>query len=94
MFKFFNKKEKEKEIYKIAFCDENNLATKFGEYGTICETYEKADHIIRMGWQKESKEKINDGYKIKDAWLVIEKVVDKNQNSCYNKIIKRKGDQK
>lgn len=77
MFKFFNKKEKEKEIYKIAFCDENNLATKFGEYNTICETYEQADHIIRMGWQKERKEKINDGYKIKNSWLVIEKVVDK-----------------
>ena len=72
MFKLFNKKET-KEIYKIAFCDENDLATKFGEDGHAFETYYSADFYIRMNWNLKKEAKINDGYKIKGGWLVIEK---------------------
>ena len=46
-------------MFKIVFCDENDLATEFHEYGTY-ETYEKADHIIRMTWNKEREDKIID----------------------------------
>ncbi len=79
MLKFFkkNKNEINKEKYKIAFCDDNDLNTKFGEYNNIFDTYELADHVIRMSWRKRREDKINDGYEIDDAWLVIEKIVDK-----------------
>lgn len=76
MFFKKNKKSKKEEIYRIAFCDENDLSTVFGYYDCTFKTYETADHIIRMNWNKERKDKIKDGYKIKDAWLVIEKSVD------------------
>ena len=59
-------------MFKIVFCDENDLATEFYEYGTY-ETYEKADHIIRMAWNKKEKDKINNGYKINGAWILIKK---------------------
>lgn len=64
--------KKEKELYKIVFCDENDINTKFYEYATF-ETYEQANHCIRMGWRKNKKDKIENGYKIKDAWILIEK---------------------
>ncbi len=69
---FFKKTKKETPLYKIVFCDDNDLSTKFHEYAT-CESYEQADHIIRMGWKKEKADKIGNGYKIKDAWILIEK---------------------
>ena len=73
MFFKKNKKDKKEETYRIAFCDENDLSTVFGYYDCTFETYESADHTIRMGWRKERKDKVKDGYKIKDAWLIIEK---------------------
>jgi len=72
MFNLF-KKNKNKEKYKVVFCDENNLDTKFHEYGTY-ETYETADHVIRMGWNKKREDKINDGYPVDSAWILIEKI--------------------
>ena len=63
-------------IYKIAFCDENNLDTKFGEENMKFDTYEQADFAIRMNWNKQKNQKVNDGYAINSAWLVIEKSVD------------------
>lgn len=72
MFKFFKKEKKKKECYKIVFCDDNDLATKFHEYCT-CETYQQADHVIRMTWRKKREDKINDGYKVNSAWILIEK---------------------
>lgn len=68
----FFRKKKDTSLYKIVFCDDNDLSTKFHEYAT-CESYEQADHIIRMTWRKEKAEKVNEGYKIKDAWILIEK---------------------
>lgn len=73
MFNIFKKEEKAKEKYKVVFCDENNLNTKFHEYGTY-ETYETADHVIRMGWNKKREDKINDGYQVNNAWILIEKI--------------------
>lgn len=69
----FNLFKKNKEKYKVVFCDENNLDTKFHEYGTY-ETYETADHVIRMGWNKKREDKINDGYQVDNAWIIIEKI--------------------
>ncbi len=78
MLRFFKriiKKEQEENryIYKIAFCDENDISTKFGEWDKTFETYQSADFAIRMNWNKNfGKEK--DGYKILNSWLVIEKI--------------------
>lgn len=69
-------KKTKKVIYKVVFCDDNNIATKFGEYGSY-DSYEMADHVIRMGWNKKIEDKINDGYKVKNSWIIIEKVLDK-----------------
>ena len=74
MMKIFKKKEEKEEIYKIALCDENDLSTKFGEYNSTFKTYDSADHAIRMVWRKNREDKVKDGYKINDAWLVIEKI--------------------
>ncbi len=71
MFNPFKKNEN-KEKYKVVFCDENSLDTKFHEYGTY-ETYETADHVIRMSWNKKRKDKVNNGYKVNGAWILIEK---------------------
>ena len=72
MFKLFKKNNKIVESYSILLCDDNNADTAFGIYGTY-ETYEKADHVIRMTWNKTKDQKINDGYKISDAWIVTKK---------------------
>ena len=71
-------KMRKKENYRIAFCEENDLATKFGEYNVTFNTYEQADHAIRMGWKYRITETVNNGYKINSAWLIIEKVLTKN----------------
>ena len=72
MFKFFKKNKEAKESYSVVFCDTNNVDTAFGMYGTY-DTYEIADHIIRMAWNKRRNQKVNDGYQVKDAWIVIKK---------------------
>ena len=72
MFKFFKKNNKIVESYSVLLCDDNNANTAFEIYGTY-ETYEKADHVIRMAWNKTKEQKIDNGYKIKDAWIVIKK---------------------
>lgn len=72
MFKFFKKNKEVKESYSVVFCDTNNADTAFGMYGTY-DTYEIADHVIRMAWNKRRDQKVNDGYQIKDAWIVIKK---------------------
>ena len=72
MFKLFKKNREVKESYSVIFCDTNSIDTAFGVYGTY-DTYEKADHIIRMTWNKTKEQKIDNGYKVKDAWIVIKK---------------------
>jgi len=72
MFKFFKKNKEIKESYSVLFCDTNNTDTAFRTYGTY-DTYETADHIIRMAWNKTKDQKVNDGYKVSDAWIVIKK---------------------
>ena len=73
MFKLFKKNKEIKESYSIVFCDTNNADTAFsGIYGTY-DTYETADHVIRMTWNKTKDQKVNDGYKVDGAWIVIKK---------------------
>ena len=73
MFKLFKKNKEVKENYSIVFCDTNSADTAFsGIYGTY-DTYETADHVIRMTWNKTRDQKINDGYKVDGAWIVIKK---------------------
>ena len=73
MFKLFKKNKKEiKESYSVVFCDTNDVNTAFGIYNTY-DSYETADHVIRMSWNKTREQRVNDGYKVKDAWIVIKK---------------------
>ncbi len=75
MKKFWKKESKKEKGYKIAFCDTYDLNTKFGEWKGTFDTYEAADHTIRMGWNKSIIQKIENAYQINDAWLVIEKIL-------------------
>ena len=72
--KFWKKESKKGKGYKIAFCDTYDLNTKFGEWNGIFNTYDEADHAIRMGWNKSIKQKKESAYQIDSAWLVIEKL--------------------
>ena len=72
MFKLFKKNNKIVESYSVLFCDDNNANTAFGIYGTY-DTYEAADYVIRMTWNKTKDQKVNDGYKVDGAWIVIKK---------------------
>lgn len=72
MFNLFKKNKNLKKAYKIIFCDKNDPSTKFGEY-CDCDTYEAADHIIRMAWNKRKEDRVNNGYQVKDGWIIIEK---------------------
>ena len=72
MFKLFKKNREVKESYSVIFCDTNSIDTAFGIFGTY-DTYETADHVIRMVWNRTRDQKVNDGYKVKGAWIVIKK---------------------
>lgn len=72
MFKFFKKDNKIKESYSVVFCDTNDVNTAFGIYGTY-DSYEHADHVIRMAWNKTREQKVNNGYKVGEDWVVIKK---------------------
>ena len=69
---FLRKTEKLKKVTVLFFAIPIAIDTAFGVYGTY-NTYEKADHIIRMTWNKTKEQKIDNGYKVKDAWIVIKK---------------------
>lgn len=77
MFNFFKKKEKKPTpTYRIAFCDENDLSTKFGEDNEIFESYEEAKYrifskISGYGWAIKYSD--GDSAKVDSAWLIIEK---------------------
>lgn len=70
--KLFKNSKPSTRLYKIAFCDENDLATKFGEWNGVFDSYEAADFFIRMNWSQVANKKVNDGYPLKDSWLIIE----------------------
>ena len=72
MSNFFQRSKNSKETYKIIFCDKNDSSTKFGEY-CDCDSDEAADHIIRMAWNKKREDRVKNGYKVKDGWVIIEK---------------------
>lgn len=74
MFKNLFHKEPKVE-YSIAFCDENDLSTEFGEWGNWFDSYETADHTIRMAYRQSQENRVGDGYWVAacDCWLVIKK---------------------
>jgi len=76
---FFQKKNK--KIYKIAFCDDCDITTKFGEESKNYPTYESAKNAIfskAAGWGNAIQEVVGDSAKIDGAWLIIfKKTLDK-----------------
>lgn len=70
---FSKKNKKETAQFIIAFCDTPNLATKFGGYHAIFETYAEADFNIRMNWA-HAKKVVEGCYKINSAYLIIEQI--------------------
>lgn len=70
------KKNKNKAYFKIAFCEEPDLATKFGESIEVFDTYDSARNRVFSkvaGWGKASQDRIGDMNHIDSAWLIIEK---------------------
>ena len=71
----FNKsKKKNEKIYKIAFCDECDITTKFSEESKNYPTYESAKNAIFSkvaGWGNSIQEISGDSAKIDGAWLII-----------------------
>lgn len=72
MFNFFKKNKEVKNSYSVVFCNTNNADMAFGTYGTY-DTYETADHVIRMAWNKTKNQKVGDGYRVGEDWVVIKK---------------------
>jgi len=80
MFNFLKKKQKNKK-YVIAFCDTDDISTKFGEWHEKFGTYEDAKYRIFSkvcGWGRAILDIDGDKAKIDSAWLIIEeKTIDK-----------------
>lgn len=78
MFIFKKKKEEIKTPqYVIAFCDENDLSTKFGAYPYAFNSYDDAKQMIFSkvnGWGNAIIERVNDSACINCGWLIIEKI--------------------
>ena len=70
MFKLFKKAEKP---YSIIICAENDPATQLSDEWKTCKTYEEADRKIRWQWGKKETDRIGNGYKVNDCWILIEK---------------------
>ena len=63
--------------FKIAYCDQPTLKTKFGSYPVKFDSPLNAEETIKSptyGWYYAIQEKQNTprAYKIDDAWLMIE----------------------
>lgn len=71
MFKLF-KNQKAEKPYSVIICAENDPTTKMVEHAT-CKTYEEADRKIRRQWGKKETDRIGNGYKVNDCWVLIEK---------------------
>ena len=70
-------KRKKKYGYTIAFCDAQDINTKFGSWGNVFDTYQHADFVIRMNWQQAIRV-LEGQYKLSDnEWLIVEKVEKK-----------------
>lgn len=70
-------KKKNPERYVIAFCDENDISTKFGQDDEIFTSYESAKNRIFSkvcGWGRAIEETSNDSARISGGWLIIEKI--------------------
>jgi len=62
---------KKKQKFAVIFCDEYDYATKFGTFN-VFDSYEAADHCIRMGWGKSIQGRREHGYKVDSAWIMIQ----------------------
>lgn len=60
-----------KQKFAVIFCDEYDYTTKFHIY-QIFDSYEAADHCIRMSWGKSIQERRENGYKVDSAWIMIQ----------------------
>lgn len=72
--KVFKTKKDNKKKYKIVFCDQPDIATKFGEYDHNYDTFDEAEWAINSkanGWGKAIQYRKGDFYKIDDCWLTI-----------------------
>jgi len=63
--------------FKIAFCDQPTLKTKFGNYYVKFDSPLEAEEAIKSktnGWRYIIEEKQNTprAYRVKDIWLMIE----------------------
>lgn len=77
MFKLFNRQAQ--YGYTIAFCDTQDINTKFGSWGNIFDTYKEADFVIRMNWPQAIKV-LEGQYKLsKNEWLIVERVEKKTK---------------
>ena len=77
MFNFFRKQKQPVEKYIIAFCDENDIATKFGQDDEVFTSYESAKNRIfskANGWGRAIEEISNDSARVSGGWLIIEKI--------------------
>ena len=75
----FQKKRKPVEKYIIAFCEKNDITTKFGEYGEKFSNIEDAKYRIFSkvnGWWYAIEEITDNGVRINDGWLIIEKIIE------------------
>lgn len=73
MFKLFKNKKKQYG-YTIAYCDTQNLQTKFGSWGNVFDTYEHADFVIRMNWPQAEKVAFGQYKLSENEWFIVEKV--------------------
>ena len=76
----------EEENYKLVFCDEPDIRTKFGEYGAWYSTYESAEWAIKSkanGWGNNLGREENGAFEVLNdfgntvSWIMI---VDKDGN--------------
>lgn len=73
-------KRKKKYGYTIAFCDTQDINTKFGSWGNVFDTYQYADLVIRTTWPQATRV-LEGQYKLRDAWLIVEKVEKKGRSA-------------
>jgi hypothetical protein len=55
----------------VIFCDEYDYATKFHTY-QVFDSYNAADHCVRMAWGRSIQEHRKNGYKVDGAWIMIQ----------------------
>lgn len=64
--------------YRIVFCDEPNLSTRFGQDSEIFDTYKDAEYRIHgsklNGWRNAIISCKENAWQVDGGWLMIEKI--------------------